>query len=85
MLSGAVISLWSSLKIMPGGGAVLGEEGNMSQYFEPVRTAFQADVALGSLWKVDPERAGPRMSHLQSGRWGPRTLNRSGPKQGGVQ
>lgn len=84
MLSGEVISLWSSEMMTPGGGGMPGPEGNMSQYFEPVRGAFHAFVALGSLWKVEPLRAGPMMSQRLSGRWGPSTLKRSGPKQGGV-
>jgi hypothetical protein len=67
------------------GGAWDPPEGNISQYFEPVSTAFQADVALGSLWNVLPLRAGPRISHRQSGRASPRTENRSGPKHSGVQ
>lgn len=49
MDKGDVISLWSSDTITPGGGGMLGPEGNMSQYLLPVRTAFHADVALGSL------------------------------------
>ncbi len=55
----------------------------MIQYFEPTSTAFQAEVALGSLWKVEPLRAGPRISQRCAGRWGPRCMKRSGPKQGG--
>lgn len=55
----------------------------MIQYFEPRRTAFQAEVALGSLWKVEPLRAGPRISQRWAGRSGPRCMKRSGPKQGG--
>ncbi len=49
MLRGEVTSLWSSETKTPGGGGVVGEEGNMIQYFEPRSTAFQALVALGSL------------------------------------
>lgn len=85
MLSGAVISLWSSLRMMPGGGACEPPEGNISQYFEPVSTAFQADVALGSLWNVLPLRAGPRISQRQSGLVSPRIEKRSEPKHSGVQ
>lgn len=50
MLSGLVTSLWSSETNTPGGGGRDGEEGNMIQYLLPLRGAFQADVALGSLW-----------------------------------
>lgn len=84
MLRGEVTSLWSAETNTPGGGAEVGEEGNMIQYFEPRSTAFQADVAFGSLWYVDPERAGPIISHLSSGRLGPRTAKRSSPKQDGM-
>jgi hypothetical protein len=52
MERGEVISEWSSERMTPGGGGRLGDEGNMSQYFAPVSTAFHALVALGSLWKV---------------------------------
>lgn len=47
MLRGLVTSLLSSDTKTPGGCATLG--GNMSQYFDPSMTAFQALVALGSL------------------------------------
>ena len=40
----------------------------MIHFLDPRTTAFQADVPFGSLWKVLPERAGPQMSHLWSGR-----------------
>lgn len=53
----------------------------MIHFLEPVMTAFQAEVALGSLWKVDPERGGPMMSHLKSGRpSSPNTENKSSSK-----
>jgi len=55
----------------------------MSQYFEPRMTAFQAEVPLGSAWKVEPEREGPIISQRWSGRWGPRVVKRSGEKQRG--
>lgn len=54
--SGDVTSDSSSLVYTPG-GAVSG--GNSIQPLDPEITAFQADVPFGSLWKVDPERAGP--------------------------
>ena len=83
MLSGDVISDASSDKMTPGGGASLGPDGNMIQYFDPVSTAFQALVALGSLWKVLPLRGGPRISQRWSGRASPRSSKRSSPKQAG--
>ena len=53
----------------------------MIHFLEPVTTAFQAEVALGSLWKVEPERGGPMMSHLKSGRpASPSTENKSSSK-----
>lgn len=53
----------------------------MTHFLEPVTTAFQAEVALGSLWKVEPERGGPMMSHLKSGRpASPSTENKSSSK-----
>lgn len=57
ILKGLVTSLLSSETKTPGGCGTLG--GNMSQYFEPSRTAFHAWVPLGSLWKVEPLRSGP--------------------------
>lgn len=71
----------------PGSGelvrSVLG--GNMIQYLLPRMTAFQAEVPLGSAWKVLPERAGPMMSQRWLGRWEPNAVKRSGVKQvGGV-
>jgi len=85
MESGDVISEWSSERMTPGGGGSVGEDGNMSQYFEPVSTAFHALVALGSLWNVLPLRLGPMIIQRQSGRWSPSTLKRSSPKQVGGQ
>eukprot|EP00983_Pelagomonas_calceolata_P096424 1158127-Pelagomonas_calceolata.AAC.7 len=38
--------------------------GNIIHFFEPLTTAFQALVQLGSTWKLLPERAGPTISHL---------------------
>lgn len=38
----------------------------MTHFLDPRMTAFQAEVELGSLWKVDPERAGPMISHLNA-------------------
>lgn len=55
--------------------------GNIIQYFSPWRTAFHADVAFGSLWKVLPLRAGPKISHWWSGRSAPSTSKKSRPKQ----
>lgn len=49
----------------------------MTHFLEPRTTAFQAQVALGSWWKVDPLRAGPTISQRWSGRPGPRTAKRS--------
>src|ERR1051325_929568 len=69
----------------PGGGSIPGPAGNISQYLLPVRTAFQAEVALGSLWNVEPLRLGPIIIHRQSGRCSPRTLKRSSPKHVGLQ
>ena len=43
-------------------------------FLRPLMAAFQALVALGSMWKTEPESAGPAMSHLWSGR-------REGPKR----
>lgn len=40
---------------MPGGKSI--------QSFRPVTTAFHADVAFGSQWNVEPERAGPAICH----------------------
>ena len=40
--------------------------GYIIHFLEPRMTAFQAEVELGSLWNVEPERVGPIMSHLQS-------------------
>ena len=37
----------------------------MTHFLDPRMTAFQAEVELGSLWKVDPERPGPMISHLE--------------------
>ena len=85
MLRGDVISDWSSLTMTPGGGLIPGPAGNMSQYFDPVRTAFHALVALGSLWNVLPLLLGPMIIHRQSGRCSPRTLKRSSPKHVGPQ
>jgi len=62
-----------------------GPAGNMSQYFEPVSTAFHAHVAFGSLWKVEPLRRGPMIIQRQSGRCSPSTLKRSSPKHVGLQ
>lgn len=56
MESGDVTSLSSSFVYTPG-GSIRG--GNITQPFRPVRTAFQADVPLGSLWNVEPDLAGP--------------------------
>ncbi len=44
------------------GGTTCG--GKSTHFLDPFTTAFQAEVALGSLWKEDPERAGPMISHL---------------------
>ena len=44
------------------GGVELG--GYMTHFLDPRMTAFQAEVEFGSLWNVDPERAGPMISHL---------------------
>ena len=57
----------------------------MIQYLEPLITAFQALVALGSLWKVLPDLSGPMISHRLSGRSPSNTAKRSSPKQGGGQ
>ena len=38
--------------------------GYMTHFLDPRMTAFQAEVEFGSLWNVDPERAGPMISHL---------------------
>ena len=58
------------------GGTTCG--GNRTHFLEPFTTAFQAEVALGSLWKEDPDLAGPMISHLKSGRPdSPRTEKRS--------
>ena len=87
MLSGAVICEPSGEMCRPGMGLAEGSAtgGNMIQYFEPPMTAFQAEVPLGSAWKVEPEREGPIISQRWSGRWGPRVVKRSGEKQrGGV-
>ena len=43
------------------GGKMWG--GYSIHFLEPVTTAFQAEVALGSLWNVEPERGGPMISH----------------------
>lgn len=37
---------------------------SLIHFLRPVTIAFHAHVALGSMWKEEPERAGPRMSHL---------------------
>jgi hypothetical protein len=55
----------------------------MIQYFEPLMTAFHAEVPFGSAWKVDPEREGPMISQRWSGRWEPSTVNKSGEKHAG--
>ena len=57
----------------------------MIQYLEPCKTAFQALVALGSLWKVEPLLFGPIMSHRCAGRSRPSISNKSGPKHSGFQ
>ena len=46
------------------GGVVPG--GYITHFLDPRMTAFQAEVELGSLWKVDPERAGPMINHLRA-------------------
>ena len=87
MLRGAVMCEPSGEMCRPGMGLAEGSAtgGNMSQYFEPRMTAFQADVPFGSAWNVLPERAGPMISQRWSGRCVPRTVKRSGEKQvGGV-
>ena len=44
------------------GGMTCG--GKSTHFLEPFTTAFQAEVALGSLWKEEPDLAGPMISHL---------------------
>ena len=44
------------------GGTTCG--GKSTHFLEPFTTAFQAEVALGSLWKEEPDLAGPMISHL---------------------
>ena len=36
-------------------------------FLAPVTTAFHAEVLFGSTWNEEPERAGPRISHLGGG------------------
>ena len=57
--TGAATSEPSWLGWMPGGVTV---GGNNTQRLLPDTTAFHADVQLGSLWKLEPERAGPMIS-----------------------
>ena len=53
----------------------------MIHFLAPLTTAFQAEVLLGSLWKVDPDRGGPMISQRQSGLpASPSTENRSSLK-----
>lgn len=44
----------------PGGGW---SGGKSTHRLVPASTPFHADVPLGSVWKVDPDRAGPAISH----------------------
>ena len=64
-----------------GGGLVARRR---THFLEPDSVAFQADVAFGSTWKLEPDLAGPTISHRQSGRPSPSTLNRSSEKCCGV-
>ncbi len=45
------------------GGQTCG--GYMIHFLAPETTAFQAEVLLGSTWKVEPERRGPMINHLE--------------------
>ncbi|PNH08023.1 hypothetical protein TSOC_005474, partial [Tetrabaena socialis] len=47
------------------GGTVPG--GYSTHFLAPQMRPFQAEVALGSTWKEEPLRSGPRMSHLGAG------------------
>ena len=44
------------------GGTTCG--GKSTHFLEPFTTAFQAEVAFGSLWNEEPDLAGPMISHL---------------------
>lgn len=59
--------------------------GKRIHFLDPRTTAFQAEVALGSLWKEEPERGGPIMSQRWCGRaLSPSTTNRSSAKYSGT-
>ena len=58
-----LVATWrpQSLAWTPGG---VKSGGNRIHFFLPEITAFHADVAFGSLWKLDPDLLGPTISPL---------------------
>ncbi|KAH3667323.1 hypothetical protein OGAPHI_002972 [Ogataea philodendri] len=83
--SGDVTSLSSSFVCTPG-GVTCG--GSMIHSLDPSSTVFHADVLLGSLWNVEPDRCGPMISHVWSGRherpWRVNTSNMSSENTAGL-